>query len=108
MTDKKRVSMYDAEQKSLKIAKIVMGIATIILFAMSYLNLFHTYLYLWQHRAGMGSDIFGIVFYSAAIIALFAESVISNAAKNETLWYIIWIACLLAGIGVSCGFNFSL
>lgn len=108
MTDPKRVSMYDAERKSLKKAKIVMGIATLILFAMSYLNLFDTYLYMWQDKSGKLAGVFGIAFYIGAIVVLFIESAISSAAKNETLWYIIWIVLLLAAIATSCGFNFSL
>lgn len=108
MTDKKRVSMADAERKSLTKAKIVMGLATVLLLAMSYFNLFHTYLYMWQHKAAGIASVAGIFIYVAAVLTLFAEGLISNAAKNETLWYIIWIILLLAAITTSCGFNFSL
>lgn len=108
MTDPKRVSMYDAERKSLRLAKIVMVAATLILFAMTYFNLFHTNLYMWQEKAAGLSGVFGIVLFGAALGMIFFESAISNAAKNETLWYILWIICILGGIGVSCGFNFTL
>lgn len=108
MTDKKRVSMYEAERKSLTKGKVVMGLATVILFAMSYFNLFHTNLYMWQNRADNGASIAGVILYAGAIIVLPLEGFISNAAKNETLWYILWIICILGGITVSCGFNFTL
>lgn len=108
MTDPKRVSMYDAERKSLKKAKIIMGLVTVLLICLSYLNLFHTNLYMWQMKADNSARLLGALIYGLCFIPLIFESWISNAAKSETIWYIIWIALLLAAIATSCGFNFSL
>lgn len=108
MTDPKRVSMYDAERKSLMIAKFVMGLATLILTLMTHWNLFHTNLYMWQEKSVGVTDVLGIILFGGCIAILFLEASISNAAKNETLWYILYIILLVAAILVSCGFNFSL
>lgn len=108
MSDYRKGSLGEAEQKGLKKAKIVMGLATVLLFAMSYFNLFHTNLYMWQHRADGSARLIGGLLYGLCLVPLLFESWISNYVKNETLWYVIWILLLLASLGVSCGFNFSL
>jgi uncharacterized membrane protein len=108
MKDEKRVSMYEAEQKSLKTAKIVMGIATIILFLITHIGIFNTYFYGWQERAGNPASLIGKVLFAVAIITLLLEGWISTKARNEILWYIIWIILILGALFVSFGFNMSL
>jgi predicted MFS family arabinose efflux permease len=101
-------SMLEAEQKSLTKAKIVMGIVTLILFLITHFGLFHTYFYGWQQRAGNPASAIGKVLFAIAILTLFLEGYISDKARNETLWYIIWIVLILAALFVSFGFNMSL
>lgn len=108
MNDSKRVSMYDAEQKSLKIAKIVMGIVTVILFLITHVGLFNTYFYGWQVRAGNPASAIGKGLFGAMIVTLLLEGWISKKAESDTLWYIIWIVLLLASLLVSFGFNMGL
>lgn len=100
--------MYDAEQKSLKIAKVVMGIATVILFMLVHVGLFNTYFYGWQVRAGNPASAIGKILFALMIVTLFAEGWMSNKFRNETLWYIIWIILLIASLLVSFGFNMGL
>lgn len=108
MTDPKRVSMYDAEIKSLKTAKIVMGIATIILFLITHVGIFNTYFYGWQVRAGNPASAIGKVLFGLAIVTLLLEGWISRKFTNETVWYVIWIILILASLFVSFGFNMGL
>jgi hypothetical protein len=108
MKDEKRVSMYEAEQKSLNKAKWVMGIVTVILLIITHFGLFHTYFYGWQQRAGNPASAIGKVLFAVALLTLFLEGWISDKARNETLWYIIWVVLLLAALFVSFGFNMSL
>lgn len=108
MTEQKRVSMADAEKKSLNRAKLIMAVVTIILLLMNNFGLFHTYLYMWHEKAGGLAKVAGTGLYIVALAVLPLEGWISNKARNETLWFVIWILSLLAAIGVSCGFNFTL
>lgn len=101
-------SMADAERKEWSIAKIVMGVVTILLFLMSYQNLFHTNLFYWHKQAGSVAGGFGILFYALSILCLWIEPWLSAKTQNESLWYIVWFAGIAAGLVVSCGFNFSL
>lgn len=100
--------MGEAEQKGLKKAKIVMAAVSILLFSMSYLGLFNTYLYMWQERAGGAAHICGIILYAISVLVLALEAKISTALTNETIWYVFWIIGIIGGIAVSSGFNFSL
>lgn len=108
MSDYRKGSLGEAEQKSLTKAKWIMAAVTVILLLMNNFGLFHTYLYMWHEKAGGLAKALGTGLYIVALIVLPLESWISNKARNETLWYVIWILALLAAIGVSCGFNFTL
>lgn len=101
-------SMLEAEKKSLKTAKIVMGVVTLLVFSMCYFGVPHTYLHYWHERASGGAKLFGGVLFGLAFITLFTEGWISNKFTSETLWYVVWIALLVFGIATSSGFNFTL
>jgi len=108
MKDEKRVSMYEAEQKSLTTAKIVMGIVTIILFLLTHVGLFNTYFYGWQERAGNPASLIGKFLFAGAILTLLLEGWISTKFRKETLWFVLWIIFILAALFVSFGFNMGL
>ena len=101
-------TMAEAEKKSLKKAKIVMGIVTILLFLITHVGLFDTYFYGWQERAGNAASFIGKILFLSAIITLLAEGKITRKTESETMWYIIWFILLAASLFVSFGFNMSL
>jgi len=100
-------SMLDQEQKSLAVAKVIMGAITVVLFAMTYLGLFDTNLYYWHKQAGGTAQIAGIaVFILCGLALIFGEWIVYKVS-SDTAWYVIWIVLFALAICTSCGFNFG-
>jgi len=100
-------SMLDQEQKSLIIAKVIMGLITVALFCMTYFGLFNTNLYHWHNQAGGLAHIAGIIVFILCGLALIFGEWIVYKVSSDTAWYVAWIVLFVLAICTSCGFNFS-
>jgi hypothetical protein len=100
-------SAGDQQEKSEMKAKLVMGAVTLLLFAMCYLNLFHTELFQHHLQASWGAKIFGVVVFAAAFLPLVFENWLSDQTESDWLWFVLWIIFFVLSIFVSSGFNFG-
>lgn len=108
MTKFREGSMGAADQKTLKTAKIIMAIVSVIFILLTFAGLFHTYLHMWMKKAGTAANVFGFIFFLASFAPLAFQARITDKTQKEGLFYIIWFICILLGVVVSCGFNFTL
>jgi hypothetical protein len=100
-------SAGDAQEKSEMKAKLVMGVVTILLFAMCYLNLFHTDLFQHHLQASFGTKIIGVVVFAGAFLPLVFENWLSDQTENDWVWFVLWIILFGLSIFTSSGFNFG-
>lgn len=101
-------SMAQAEKKEWGLYKKIMAVATLIIFSLFYLNFPRTIFFLWHERADETAKIVGIIVFGLSIVPLLIEPWLSRKFRNESLWFILWIACIAIGIFVAAGFNFNL
>jgi hypothetical protein len=100
-------SAGDAQEKSEMKAKLVMGVVTLLLFAMCYLNLFHTELFQHHLQASLGARVFGVVVFAATFLPLLFENWLSDQTENDWIWFVLWILLFVASLLTSSGFNFG-
>lgn len=98
-------SMLEAEQKSYKIAKIIMSLVSIVLFLISYTALFHTDIHGWVSSAGAFGRTMGIVFYVMSLGSLIFEPVISDKTSSDWLWFVCWFVSV--GMALLCPGGFD-
>lgn len=94
--------MYESERKEWNVYKWIMAIITVVLFCMSFLDLPPTMMYDYHQQAPGWAKAVGAIAFIVSIIPLLFERKISRAAKNESLWFIIWFA----GMGVGIASNY--
>ena len=99
-----------AQEKTENIFRISCTIVAIVLFFMTYFNLFGTYLHGYMQRASFGFKALGVVFFVlTGLTPWFFQKVVEKFDKDSRLhWIFFWFAGFAAAILFSAGFNFDL